>query len=481
MSNSAPPRFIFHCGTGKTGTTSIQSALLINEGKLRDMGFQVARSIRANERNAKHRIEWSDASAPGWKALAEEAEQARAQGLHMIISNEAVWQTTPEVMRRFAKTFAGFQPQLIIYVREQVDYIQSLLLQHLKNPREAVEMEPRRGGGRKAARAPFDISDRTKLDKRIARRKLDYYELCRGFEEVFGPGSVGARLFERSAFVGGDLLVDFFTAIGVPDPSALDLRQEPSNPSIAAQFVPLMASRGLELADGSRLVAAPELRDLACRLTANGLGSRYFMTKDHVEAVRRRFEVSNKAFAATYLRNATAIPLKNTWVPEETPSPEELEAQLLDIARRIYMISSQGWHGKGAQARLIFTSGWDIVAGDRRKHAVASEALATIDFRVPFRLRSRLSDQVQIKLHTANNLPLLARVEANGLDLGELDLASDVLRLPLQLCDPLDEVHLKLSFPNGPEGLPAVEAITLPLHENAAAEDLEDDDDDSGG
>jgi hypothetical protein len=437
------PRLIVHAGTGKTGTTSIQVALLNNEELLAERGFHVIRSNRPFARSAKHRLNWSDGSDPGWAELAAEIERIRPTGQHAVLSNEAMWQADREGLGRLVSAFEGYTPTVLLYVREQADYIQSMMLQKQKNPTKAM-----------------DLGNRDKIEKWIARRPLDYLAVCGELEQVFGEGSVHARLFDRSAFAGNDLLLDFFQAIGVPDPASLNLQQAEANPSIAAEFAPILdRHRGSE----DREMNLRQLQDIACRMTANGYGSRYFMRRDHVEAVRNRFRESNRRFASTYLQNAYALPENDVWAAEGSPTEEELEATLIRIAQRVETLGQKGWTGTRGTARRIFAKGWTFEKADGRGvTAQLSEPRALIRFRTPFRQRYRHGDHIEVRIRTADDAPLQAHVLANGSDLGILTFPDDRARIPLASCEPYDQVELALDVVGEPSAAPRVIGLDLP-------------------
>lgn len=460
------PRLILHVGTGKTGTTSIQVALRANEEALLDRGFHVVETNRPFARSAKHKIAWADPADPGWDELAEEVERVRPTGRAVVLSNEALWQADPEGLRHLARVFEGYTPTVVLYVREQAEFVQSLLLQKQKKPEKAV-----------------DLSDRDKVDRWIGRRQLDYHEVCATLEGIFGKGSVNARLFDRSAFLEQDLLLDFLHTIGVPDPASLDLQQTDANPSIASEFAPILARHRN---DPDKDLRYEHLQDIACRLTANGLGSRYFLPRDHVEAIRNRYRESNRLFASTYLQNAYALPERDAWTHSDGPGEQELEATLLGIAKRVPTLGQRGWTGARRVGRRLFLDGWRLENGESRgaveAHLVAPRAM--VRFRTPFRHRYRHGQTIEVAVRTLDDRPLRARVVANGEPLGELTFPADTIRIPLEAADPYDEIELLLEPTGDPTERPPVVGIGLPSmriadgeNEPDSAEDADDADD----
>lgn len=457
------PKLILHVGTGKTGTTSIQVALKRNEVALAERGFHVVEARRTLPQLAKHKLNWRDPKDQGWAEFAAEAERVRPTGRHLIMSNEGLWRVSPDDLKHLAEVFSGYEPMVVMYVREQAEWIQSSLLQKQKRKRKR-----------------FDLHNQKKVDRWIRRRPLDYLTVCQGMERALGAGCVHARIFNRSAFVDGDLLVDFFQAIGVSDPHQLDLAQVESNPSLAAQFADILvrAQRG---DDGTRL-HNKQMQDLACRLTANGVGSRFFLSRERVEALREDLRPHNEQFFRDYLKNGTALPVKAAWVTGEEESVESIEAKMNEITRRLALLGASGWSGQSRMAAKVFPQGWQLVKADDgdTSTAVLTAETGVVTFRLPFRRRFRHKHGVQVRLALASGSPAVARVTVNGTDLGELNLAQDLITFPVALCEPLDEVRIELT-PTGPAASPLTvlrfEVPSLGVDDDDAL-DLEAGDDD---
>jgi hypothetical protein len=455
------PKLILHVGTGKTGTTSIQLALKRNEAALASLGYHVLQGQRTMERLAKHRLDWRDPDDPGWAAFAAEAKQNLPTGRHLILSNEGLWRVDTDDLSRFTEVFEGYEPMVVMYVREQVEWIQSSLLQK-----------------QKLRRKRFDLSVDDRVNRWIRRRPLDYLKVCRGFELALGAGCVHARLFHRSAFYGNDLLADFFHAIGIADPQQLNLEQGETNPSLASQFAALLMKVKLE--EGSNSLRNKQLQDLACRLTANGVGSRFFMTRERVEALREQFRASNEAFARLYLKNGDGLPMKDAWRTDDAETVETVEAQVLEIVGRLHLITGPGWQGQARVFYMVFPEGWalDVVPGTDLAMARPSASTAVVNFRIPYRRRYRHKGTVRVKLSTLDNRSLPAQVSVNGHALQQIDVGRDEICFPVEWTDPIDEIRMALSFVGDLDGLPAVVGIDVPSIKSTEGESDDDLDND---
>lgn len=454
------PRLILHIGTGKTGTTSIQMALRKNQSALAEQGFHVIECRRVLPHSSRHMFAWNDPADAGWAELAAEMKQVAPTGRDVILSNEGLWRLDEDEIAHLASAFPGYQPFVLMYVRDQADWIQSSLLQKQKKGRTA-----------------FDINNPRKVSRWTARRNLDYLKVCKRFEAVLGQGVMHARLFNRPSFIDGDLLQDFFKTIGVQDTQALDLELGEANPSIAAEFASIL-SRNRRGEAGSK-VRDQHLHDLACRLTANGVGSRYFMTEDEVKAMRAQFSASNAEFARDYMRNATGFVDKKVWISSETATLETIEKQMQEVVARLHLLGVRGWTGQQRSAERLFAKGWTFNErlDGQGVTAALSEPQATICLRMPYRRRFRHKNGVKLGLQTVDGQNLPLKVNVNGLDLGIVNFPAECVQFPLELCEPIDEVTLTLEAVAPLESLPEVCGIVpISLQVAGATDDDLDDD-----
>jgi hypothetical protein len=455
------PKLILHVGTGKTGTTSIQLALKRNEEALAQLGYHVVESRRTMPRSAKHKVAWENPDHPGWAEWAAEAKRVLPTGRHLILSNEGLWRLDSDYLSHFAEVFKGYEPMVVMYVREQVEWLQSSLLQKQK------QMHKR-----------FDLNDDKKVDRWIRRRPLDYLKVCQGMEQALGEGCVHARIFQRSVFYDKDLLADFFHAIGIANPQQLNLEQDETNPSLASQFAALLMKVKRE--EGAASMRNKQLQDLACRLTANGVGSRFFMSKERVEELRERFRPHNEEFARRYLKNGDALPMKDAWRPDDVESVEEVEAQVLAVVDRLHMITQKGWQGQARVFYTVFPEGWALesVPGTDLAAARPKGPVGVVNFRVPFRRRFRHKGTIRVDMRTTDGRSLLANVSVNGHPAQTLDVGREEICFPVEWTDPIDEVRLELAFVGDIAAMPAVVGIDVPSVKGSDDDDLDDDDED---
>ncbi|MBM1222463.1 hypothetical protein JQU17_19825 [Ponticoccus sp. SC2-23] len=117
-------RVVFHIGLNKTGTSSLQKFLSLNPDNLADQGWLYPQA--GSDGVAHHEL--FHAAHRGIGPLKElrdaiEAEAEAAGGKNVLLSTEAL-HDTPHV-GRIAEAFEGCEVQIIIFLRDYIDYLSS--------------------------------------------------------------------------------------------------------------------------------------------------------------------------------------------------------------------------------------------------------------------------------------------------------------------------------------------------------------------
>lgn len=209
-------KLLLHIGTGKTGSTSVQRFLRVNNALLRERGVFVPRTlgegnhrrlpaIVQEDRNAETFMRTHghvqktrrDAVRERWKNgfLAEVSEASKDPALQLcIISSEHLSFLQGREIRRLrdllVDRFASLR--ILVYLRDPIDYAVSMYDTALKI-----------GGLRHGPLPP----------KRHG--EADYRELLRKWVKVFGREALEVRLFDLRELVGGDVVADFADAAGL--------------------------------------------------------------------------------------------------------------------------------------------------------------------------------------------------------------------------------------------------------------------------
>ncbi len=222
-----------HVGTHKTGTTTLQHALRSHEDAFAHVGVLVARTGRpfapdGGRDNANHNIAFdlnADARfAAGAGTLDDLRAELAATPLPMAIVTSEDFAFAFDARERLerlreAVRDAGFDPAIVVYLREQAAYAQSLYAMLAGSaPEYAVTFDEY---------AEY-IFDETKFRYGFRDLPFDYDELLDGFAAVFGRDRIFARAFRTDR--GDDYLLRDFVA--VIEPGAFDVEAFGSAPRL---------------------------------------------------------------------------------------------------------------------------------------------------------------------------------------------------------------------------------------------------------
>lgn len=227
-----------HIGTQKTGTTSIQGFCQDNEEVLESRGycypiFPYEYPRVSADRNG-HFLVGSIKDENGNRCEEEEKRIFRegmdhVTGLlsrfdNVILSDEHIWQTTYKVRKSLWEELkqegekAGFQVKIIVYLRRQDEFINSLWNQ-------TVKAAIREGRSKKT------------FDEFIAKvpgiSQLDYYKKLETIADVLGKENIIVRIFEKERFEGGSIYSDFLKTVGLELTSEYQIRQSVKNMGLA--------------------------------------------------------------------------------------------------------------------------------------------------------------------------------------------------------------------------------------------------------
>ncbi len=429
------PNLIIHAGTGKTGTTSIQTSLARNEAGLAALGFRVLKSNRsAPQRSAKHRLAWKSTTDQSWDLLAKEVEQIRGTNDTFIFSNESLFSTPDSVLERLAEIFSDFRVASLLYVREQSDYVQSLILQNQKKHERAI-----------------DLHDPNVIDKVVERRlnAVDYLDVARRFERYFGDGSFHARIFDRAAFHNGSLIEDFYSTIGVPTTAGFDLDIE-SNPGLTVRYADVLRERWDELTENHRDRA---VQDLALRLSKNEGGDKYFLPIERVEEIQAQFAESNRTFFSQFVGNGGAFPEKATHRTEPPTDIDAVTDHLTELLELWPWLPDRGWNKKVGMARRLFADGWSYSKHESGVSVRAKGSSSTIRFRRTFRTRpsDTLDNGLILDFDVEQVASRMVRVGSGEPTL--VEFGNTPIAIPPSAFGDLDEVEITILHADAPTDL----------------------------
>ena len=208
---------ILHIGDMKCGSKSIQGWLAANESLLDDHGFHRSAATRHSiydsglacyalddgdltaEPRREHGIH-AAVDVPACRRSLEERLTAEIAALPpdargMLFSHEMLLSLAPPEVERLVallrRRFSGVR--VVAYLRRQDRLFLSLWGQRLKTHDPGIRF----------------------CDDLLAHRS--YLRMLEIWERAVGPANLAVRVFDRKAFVDGDLVTDFRTAAGLPD------------------------------------------------------------------------------------------------------------------------------------------------------------------------------------------------------------------------------------------------------------------------
>jgi hypothetical protein len=211
-------RFVLHVGRHKTGTSSLQWALAGASEALKDSGVLYLASGRkalahhevalalTRKRRQEAPTESRQFIAEFQEAMAKEA--AGWQG-KVLLSSEAFQNAVPAWV---GEVFRPSRTQVVVYLREQVDYLVSSYLQAV-HARAIVD-------------TLADFSERSHIDYRVFLKK---------WSDVYGRAQINARVYARDQLLEGSIVSDFRQTCGI----AVGLAENPrdQNPSIGGALL----------------------------------------------------------------------------------------------------------------------------------------------------------------------------------------------------------------------------------------------------
>lgn len=200
------PRIVIHIGATKTGSTFIQHMLeenrpaLLREGIwFPEIGLFWQQTRPRKQAGHSHFTPAAVRREPGPREHLQRGLELMEGRVHTIIlSSEAFF--LQQNAHFLANYFAGHPVEMVVYLRRQDDWANSQYCEFVS-------------GG---AVGRVDMPMPEWLEQPDTQRFLDYRGLLDKWAEKIGRENIHVRVFDRSAFAGGDLLSDFAQTTGLP-------------------------------------------------------------------------------------------------------------------------------------------------------------------------------------------------------------------------------------------------------------------------
>lgn len=401
-------RIYIHAGMDKTGSTAIQAHLKLYRDFLLEKGILLPQTALTG---LGHIELFKNLESPLWQDLRQElkgpeAAQAHAaflswEGIHFYSSSEI------ELLRQ---QLANYDVSLIIYIRNQLDIIQSGYLQQLKTRKQAVTLAGYQ-------RSEWLLNPRTR----------DYHATFEKFAAVFGEDAVDMRIYDPERFPEKSIVYDILGAIGLPAETKVPLSATRQNISLdipSAQILNIFDSVCDDVDARRHLV-----NELTFHIKHQGGGSSRFLDQAAVEKVEANFASSNRQ-----LKELLGLPGEGGSLFRRRDAPESSVADpcpvLSSLARQV---DAPLWDGKELSAMELgkifgWGSGWKECT---EEGVISFRTPCAVRFRAPIKIW--LVEPGSLRLHFNGSYLGKARTStlySGGQCLGEFDMSACSIDVP---------------------------------------------------
>lgn len=227
---------ILHIGTGKTGTSSIQNYLannrpdLVKSWSLDYIGYGLSDHKYFNERMVAHYpvVEWLVSGDVKKLNTMKQAMEDSPCDCVLLSCENFYHDLGPSHIGLLSGLLEAFNVMIICYVRRQDFAAESAWKQQVRVGLEVT---------------PFDDFKKIHKDPSwLHKVQLNYFRMLAPWAQSFGEHNIKLRVFQKSSFIGGDLLPDFFSTLGISKAYKPGLmRSEYSNKSLPSGFIELIS------------------------------------------------------------------------------------------------------------------------------------------------------------------------------------------------------------------------------------------------
>ncbi|HET9030597.1 MAG TPA: hypothetical protein VFN49_10485 [Candidatus Aquilonibacter sp.] len=225
---------VIHVGTHKTGTTSQQYFLSDNQASLAQTGTLFPNAGWYNGLPGAHQIAWDLLKTDESDHLQQLLDELRATTAHTaIVTSEdlVLLHIRPRALQvlRDAIASTGFTPKVLVYLRAQPEYAESLYVERIK----AGYVRPVQSYLDEIFATHAYLSEGTQI-----RFEFLYTRLLAIFSDVFGRGNIHVRPYTSSK-TAGHIFSEFLNGICTlspvfaETPFNLTVKRPRENPSIS--------------------------------------------------------------------------------------------------------------------------------------------------------------------------------------------------------------------------------------------------------
>ncbi len=190
--NSESKTLVLHIGTHKTGTTALQSMLILNQQVLARQGIVVPNTGRFHQTEdydtpGHHELAWAIAGPPPYALVARVIDELEAAGARTaVISSEEFHAIhhRAENMAALRSAFAarGYRTVVVLYLRAQARYAESVFQQYIRDSQSPSFVDFIEG-----------ILGRGCIDNDVSRLEFEYSRMLDALSISFGAENIVVR------------------------------------------------------------------------------------------------------------------------------------------------------------------------------------------------------------------------------------------------------------------------------------------------
>lgn len=303
------PTIIFHIGTYKTGTSAIQKFLQDNEDELMELGvcyptFQVDEPDHISyEKNGDFLVSFDEYRSKGipFPYVDLLVDVAKEYG-KLLISSETLWSVRDKKGFFSAYCNQGVDIKVIVYLRRQDLYLESLVNQAIQVNKNYVP------------ELPYHFPECA--NKLPVYPGIDYFAELEQIRTVIGRENMIVQLYDKAEYLGGkkDIYSEFLSFLSVEEDKQMPLMRPTGdvNPSFHRELmemkrcfnrIPVFLQKPINFQEN--------LQKISGFFKEESKFSKHLFSEEHAKEMLLMFEESNEKLRKTYFPDRPA-PLFST-------------------------------------------------------------------------------------------------------------------------------------------------------------------------
>ncbi len=428
-------RLIIHIGSDKAGSTAIQECLQVNRDWYRTKGIMIPST--GLTKMAGHPTLFQNLDSHSMRRdLANEVRSESGDCTTALLSWEGVHFFDDEQQKELRSLlevgFPGAEIVIVYYVRNQVDLIQSGVLQQIKQ----LNLSP---FAVRSLNRPFEQLDAADRQHLINRKRL-FNERIDAWLSTFPRAEMRARLYDRSRLINGDVIDDFHATIGLEGDEGFRRPFAFANASLTAEA-------SIVLGELSSLIWNEEDRRRAVDVLVGYKGSGHYLFDDTHREMTRFYAADNRELVRRFPACDGIEEIKSR--PGTPITDEALTAcRAALVEQTAYPTLMEGQIAGRELDRLNLVEGWG---------RPSVQGSWTIESRSTFRFRPRgmhfggFTPGLELNLEGkyAGRRRQTDHVWVNGTDLGPIDLTAGPFFIPSEILGPNYAIEVVLQHDLG--------------------------------